>query len=36
VLLAAEAIHGATPAAALFTAHDDVLPVLPDHAPDAV
>jgi len=34
VLLAAEALHGATRAAALFSAHDDVLPVLPEHVPD--
>jgi len=34
VLLAAEALHGATRGAALFAAHDDVLPVLPERTPD--
>src|SRR3546814_15811892 len=35
VLLAAEALHGATQGAALFVDHDDVLPVLAPHRPDA-
>jgi hypothetical protein len=34
VLLAAEALHGATRGASLFPAHAEVLPVLPAHAPD--
>jgi hypothetical protein len=34
VLLAAEALDDASPAAALFVDHDAVLPQLPPHVPE--
>jgi hypothetical protein len=36
VLLAAEALHGATRGASLFVDHDDVLPVLPEHVAETL